>query len=106
MVFSLSRLGSWESPHGSLSPLPKLIGNSDFSVEIKITAAIYVALSLIVSFWIMMKMKSESKVAQSCPTVSDPMDCSLSGSSIHGIFQARVLEWGAIAFSYSKARKS
>ena len=42
-------------------------------------------------------MKSE--VAQSCPTLSDPMDCSLTGSSVHGIFQARVLEWGAIAFS-------
>ena len=42
---------------------------------------------------------SESEVAQSCPTISDPMDCSLPGSSIHGIFQARVLEWGAIAFS-------
>ena len=46
-----------------------------------------------------MKMKSESEVAQSCLTLSDPMDCSLPGSSIHGIFQARVLEWGAIAFS-------
>ena len=46
-----------------------------------------------------MKVKSESKVAQSCLTLSDPMDCSLAGSSIHGIFQARVLEWGAIAFS-------
>ena len=45
------------------------------------------------------KVKSESEVAQPCPTLSDPMDCSLSGSSIHGIFQARVLEWGAIAFS-------
>ena len=44
-------------------------------------------------------MKSESEVAQSCPTLSDPIDCSLPGSSIHGIFQARVLEWGAIAFS-------
>ena len=41
------------------------------------------------------KVKSESEVAQSCPTVSDPMDCSPPGSSIHGIFQARVLEWGA-----------
>ena len=41
----------------------------------------------------------ESEVAQSCLTLSDPMDCSLPGSSIHGIFQARVLEWGAIAFS-------
>ena len=45
------------------------------------------------------KVKSESEVAQSCPTLSDPMNCSLPGSSIHGIFQARVLEWGAIAFS-------
>ena len=45
-----------------------------------------------------MKVKSEIEVAQSCPTLSDPMDCSLPGSSIHGIFQARVLEWGAIAF--------
>ena len=46
-----------------------------------------------------MKVESESEVAQSCPTLSDPMDCSPPGSSIHGIFQARVLEWGAIAFS-------
>ena len=46
-----------------------------------------------------MKVKSEWEVTQSCPTLSDPMDCSLPGSSIHGIFQARVLEWGAIAFS-------
>ena len=46
-----------------------------------------------------MKVKSESEVAQSCPTLSDPMDCSLLGSSVHGIFQARVLEWGAISFS-------
>ena len=51
-----------------------------------------------------MKVKSESEVAQSCLTVSDPMDCSLPGSSIHGIFQARVLEWGAIAFSISHIR--
>ena len=48
-----------------------------------------------------MKVKRESEVAQSCPTLSDPMDYSLPGSSIHGIFQARVLEWGAIAFSRS-----
>ena len=48
-----------------------------------------------------MKAKSESEVAQSCPTPSDPMDCSLPGSSVHGIFQARVLEWSAIAFSTS-----
>ena len=46
-----------------------------------------------------MKVKSESEVAQLCLTLSDPMDCSLPGSSIHGIFQARVLEWGAVAFS-------
>ena len=46
-----------------------------------------------------MKMKSESEVAQSCPTLSDPMDCSLPGSSVHEIFQAKVLEWVAIAFS-------
>ena len=46
-----------------------------------------------------MKVKSESEVPQSCPTLSDPMDRSLPGSSVHGIFQARVLEWGAIAFS-------
>ena len=45
------------------------------------------------------KSESESEGAQSCPTPSDPMDCSLPGSSIHGIFQARVPEWGAIAFS-------
>ena len=52
-----------------------------------------------------MKVESESEVVQSCPTLSDPMDCSLSGSSIHGMFQATVMEWGAIAFShiYSQA---
>src|SRR5574341_507900 len=60
------------------------------------------------------KVKSESevtqvvylKVIQSCPTPSDPMDCSLPGFSLHGIFQARVLEWGAIAFSNKMYRKS
>ena len=46
-----------------------------------------------------MKVKSESEVTQSCPTLSDPMDCSLPGSSVRGIFQARVLEWVATAFS-------
>ena len=46
-----------------------------------------------------MRVKSESEVAQSCPTLSDPMDCSPPGSSVHGILQARELEWGAIAFS-------
>ena len=45
-----------------------------------------------------MKVKSESEVTQSCPTLSDPLDDSLPGSSIHGIFQARVLEWGAISW--------
>ena len=49
-----------------------------------------------------MKVKRESEVAQSCPTLSDPMNCSLPGSSVHGIFQARVLEWGATAFSERK----
>ena len=49
-----------------------------------------------------MKVKSESEVIQSCPTPSHPMDCSPSGSSIHRIFQAKVLEWGAIAFSVIK----
>ena len=49
-----------------------------------------------------MKVKSESEVAQSCPTPSDPMDCSPPGSSAHEIFQARVLEWVAIAFSKRK----
>ena len=44
-----------------------------------------------------MKVKSETEAAQSCPTPSDPMECSPPGSSVHGIFQARVLEWGAIA---------
>ena len=47
----------------------------------------------------MHEVKSESEVTQSCLTLSDPMDCSLPGSSVHGIFQARVLEWGVIAFS-------
>ena len=51
-----------------------------------------------------MKVKSESGVAQSCPTLRDPVDCSLPGSSVHGIFQARVLEWGAIAFSENMAQ--
>ena len=51
-----------------------------------------------------MKVKSESEGAQSCPTLHDPMDCSLPGSSAHGIFEARVLEWVAIAFSPSNVR--
>ena len=46
-----------------------------------------------------MKVKGESEVTESCPILSDPVDCSPLGSSVHGIFQARVLEWGAIAFS-------
>ena len=50
-----------------------------------------------------MKMKSVSEVAQSCPTLSDLLDCSLPGSSIHGILQAKVLEWGAIAISQDVA---
>ena len=51
-----------------------------------------------------MKVKRESEVAQSCPTLSDTMDCNLPGSSVHGIFQARVLEWDAIAFSDFEGR--
>ena len=51
-----------------------------------------------------MKVKSESEVAQSCLTLSDPIDCGLPGSSVHGIFQARLLEWGAIAFSIFEGR--
>ena len=51
-----------------------------------------------------MKVKSESEIAQSCPTLGDPMDCSLPGPSTHGIFQAKVLEWGAIAFSVPEAK--
>ena len=47
-------------------------------------------------------MKSESEVAQSCPTLSDPMDCSLPGSSVHGIFQVRVLEWVAMALNFER----
>ena len=50
-----------------------------------------------------MKVKSESEVAQSCPTPSDPKDCSPPGSSVHGIFQARVLEWVVIAFSVKRS---
>ena len=52
-----------------------------------------------------MKVKGESEVAQSCPTLSDPMDCSPPGSSVRGIFQARVLEWGAIAFYVGSAKE-
>ena len=52
-----------------------------------------------------MKMKSESEVAQSCRTPSDPMDCSPPGFSVHGIFQARVLQWGAVSFSNAEKWK-
>ena len=52
-----------------------------------------------------MKVKSESEVAQLCPTLNNPMDCSLPDFSIHGIFQARVLEWGATAFSVYQLAK-
>ena len=53
----------------------------------------------VVSFHFLLQCRSESEVAQSCPTLRDPMNYSLPGSSVHGIFQARVLEWSAIAFS-------
>ena len=52
-----------------------------------------------------MKVKSESEVAQLCPTLCNPMDCSPPGSSVHGIFQARVLEWDAIAFPVVQERE-
>ena len=52
-----------------------------------------------------MKVKSESEATQSCPTLSDPMDCNPPGSPVHGIFQAGVLEWGAIAFSGIRTKK-
>ena len=52
-----------------------------------------------------MRVKSESEVTQSCPTLRNPVDCSLPGSSIHGVFQARVLEWVAIAFSKTSASR-
>ena len=52
-----------------------------------------------------MKVKSESEVAQSCRTLSEPMDCSPPGSSVHGILQARVLEWGAVTFSVMLTRR-
>ena len=54
---------------------------------------------------LLMKVKSQSEVAQSCPTLSDPMECSLPGSPIHGIFQARLLKWVAIAFSAGSWKK-
>ena len=53
-----------------------------------------------------MKVKSEREVTESCPTLSNPMDCSPPGSSFHGIFQARVLDWGAIAFSEYNPKKT
>ena len=55
-------------------------------------------------YWVTLKVKSESEVAQSCLTLFDPMDCSLPGSSLHGILQARVLEWVAISFSRGSSR--
>ena len=53
-----------------------------------------------------MKVKSESEVSQSCQILRDPMDCRLPGSSVHGVFQARVLEWGAITFSICNSQAS
>ena len=52
-----------------------------------------------------MRVKSESEVTQWCPTLSGPMDCSLAGSSVHGIFQARILEWDAISFSRGSSQR-
>ena len=60
---------------------------------------VYTVLCINVGERVRYESENESEVAQSCPTLCDPMDCSLPGSSVHGIFQARVLEWGAISFS-------
>ena len=68
------------------------------------TSILHLSLYLSVYIPLKCKVKSESEVAQSCPTLCDPMDCSLSGSSIQGVFQARVLEWGAISFSRGSSR--
>ena len=76
------------SPPGS--PIPGIL---------QAITLVWVAISFSNAWKWRVKVKSKIEVAQSCPTLSDPMDCSLPGSSIHGIFQARVLEWGAIAFS-------
>jgi len=79
---------SWEMPSWMTHKL-----ELRFPGEISITSD----MQMIPPLW--QKVKSESEVAQFCPTLSDPIDCSLPGSSVHGIFQARVLEWRAIAFS-------
>ena len=71
------------------------------------TAAYQAALSMGFSrqeYWSGVPLPAAAKSLQSCPTPTDPMDCSLPGSSVHGIFQARVLEWDAIAFSRSQVR--
>ena len=60
---------------------------------------VFIVISFIVSHYIVLYYESESEVPQSCPTLCDPIDCSPWGSSIHGIFQARILEWVAISFS-------
>ena len=76
------------SPPGS--PIPGIL---------QAITLVWVAISFSNAWKWRVKVKSKIEGAQSCPTLSDPMDCSLPGSSIHGIFQARLLEWGAIAFS-------
>ena len=65
---------------------------------------IWITNSLGVVFYILLYAESESEVSQSCPTLCDPIDCSLPVSSVHGIFQARVLEWAAISFSRGSSR--
>ena len=84
--------GAWKvAVHGVAEGWTRL---SDFTFTFHLYA--------LVEYWSGLPFPSpmhESEVAQSCPTLSDPMDCNLPGSSVHGIFQARVLEWGAIAFS-------
>ena len=77
----------------------KITANGDCSHEIK--------RCLLLGRKAMTDLKSESEVqvSQSCPTLSDPMDCSLPGSSVHGIFQAKIMKWGAIAFSDDQPRQ-
>ena len=76
----------WHSPPGSLIP-----GNTGVGCHFLLQC---------------MKVKSESEVSQSCQILRDPMDCRLPGSSVHGVFQARVLEWGAITFSICNSQAS
>ena len=96
---SLSFLFAVELPYRSLGdPKPSFIQFVTFSIQVDSFSKPVCGL-LIKSVYKLSSLVSESEVAQSCPTLCDPMDCSLPGSSVHGIFQAIVLEWIAISFS-------